>query len=204
VQRLCQLLLASLGALLLVVMGTPLVYWWTAALRGSWSDGKGETLVVLAAELLTEQTGEQSATLGEGTYLRCVYAAWAWKEHRYGQVIVSGDRGAAAAMSDYLTTLGVPSDILIQEPDADSTRQNALRVAKLLAGRKGAVVVLSSDYHMRRAVAAFRRAGVEVKPLPLPDIAKRANGSRFWRWEALRLLAAETARLFYYKVRGWV
>jgi len=191
------------GALLLVVMGTPLVYWWTAALRGSWSDGKGETLVVLAAELLTERSGEQPATLGEGTYLRCVYAAWAWKDHRYSQVIVSGDRGAAAAMSAYLTTLGVPASVLIQEQEADSTRENARRVAALLAGRKGPVVLLSSDYHMRRAVATFERAGVGVKPLPLPDIAKRANSSRFWRWEALRLLAGETARLFYYKVRGW-
>jgi uncharacterized SAM-binding protein YcdF (DUF218 family) len=185
------------------VMGTPLVYWWTEALRGAWSDGRGETLVVLAAELLTEESGAQPATIGEGTYLRCVYAAWAWRENHYPHIIVSGNRGAAAAMGANLAALGVPGSAIELEPQAESTRENALRVKERLAGRGGAVVLLSSDYHMRRATSAFERAGVPVKPLPFPDIAKRANGSRFWRWEALRILVEETARLVYYRIRGW-
>lgn len=196
-------LLAAFGAAVLAVMTTPLVFWWTDALRGDWSDGRGDTLVVLAGDLFTEAGNGQPAIPGPGTQIRCIYAAWAWRQHSYRRIIVSGSRGAAMAMQTALIGLGVPAERIEPEPAADSTRENALRVGEKLGPEAGPVVLLSSDYHMRRAVAAFRKAGVDVKPLPCPDIAKRANGAYFWRWEAARLLAEETARLLYYSVQGW-
>lgn len=197
-------LLALFGGVVLMAMTTPLVYWWTAALRGDWSDGRGETLVVLAGDLLTDEADGRAATLGHGTQIRCVYAAWAWREHGYQRVVVSGGRGAAGAMKTYLEALGMPGERILLEPAASSTRENALRVRELLGPAPGETVLLSSDYHMRRARAAFERAGMTVKPLPCPDIAKRANGAWFWRWEGCRLLAGETARLLYYSMQGWI
>lgn len=196
-------LLTLFGALVLAAMATPLVYWWTDALRGDWSDGRGETLVVLAGDLLTEEEKDRPAVLGHGTQIRCVYAAWAWREHQYARVIASGGKGAAAAMKTYLIALGIPAERIVLETSAESTRDNALRVKDMLGPDAGAVVLLSSDYHMRRAAASFRRVGLDVKPLPCPDIAKRANGAYFWRWEACRLLTTETARFLYYSIQGW-
>ena len=196
--------LAACGAAVVIVMFSPLVYWWTAALRGEWSDGAGDTLIVLAADLVTEEENGRAATLGQGTLLRCVYASWAWKQHAYRRVVVSGARGAAAAMRTFLIALQVPAEIILTEPRADSTRENALFIRGLLGADAGRVVLLSSDYHMRRAGAAFARAGLAVKPLPCPDIAKRANGAWFWRWEAARLLGMETLQLMSYSGKGWV
>ncbi len=204
VRRWAGRLLGAFGALVLTAMCTPLIYWWTDALRGDWSDGRGDTLVVLAADLLTDESEGRPATLGHGTQIRCVYAAWAWREHGYRRVVVSGNRGAAGAMKTFLTALQVPAERIVLEPAAESTRENALRVRELLGASPGETVLLSSDYHMRRATAAFARAGLAVKPLPCPDIAKRANGAWFWRWEGCRLLAGETIQLLYYSMQGWV
>ena len=97
-----------------------------------------------------------------------------------------------------------PTATRLGEPRADSTRENAIFIRELLGADAGRVVLLSSDYHMRRAGAAFARAGLAVKPLPCPDIAKRANGAWFWRWEAARLLGMETLQLLSYSGKGWV
>jgi len=48
---------------------------------------------------------------------------------------------------------------VVAENYSRSTRENALNTARLLAGDTGTLVLMTSDFHMYRALRAFRKAG---------------------------------------------
>jgi uncharacterized SAM-binding protein YcdF (DUF218 family) len=106
-------------------------------------------------------------------------------------------------MSDFITGQGVPPQVIQIENVSSSTHENALFVAGMLAGDPRRKVLLTSDFHMKRALAAFRRAGVDPVPLPIPDARKRFQ-FRMQRWDVFGALLQETEKFAYYKVRGWV
>jgi hypothetical protein len=56
---------------------------------------------------------------------------------------------------------------------------------------------------MRRARAAFARAGLNTVPAPVPDVRKRWNG---WvnRWACIFDVGTALGKYAYYAVRGWV
>ena len=97
----------------------------------------------------------------------------------------------ARAMANVMTGLGVPPDIITIEEQSKSTRENALFTARMIGGWAGSKVLMSSDIHMRRAHAAFARAGVDTIPVPIPDIGKRWNS---WvdRWDCIWEVGAGT------------
>jgi uncharacterized SAM-binding protein YcdF (DUF218 family) len=80
-------------------------------------------------------------------------------------VLVSGD-GARELMADELDrAFGVPVRWI--EPDSRNTHENAQRSARLLRDAGvDRVVLVTHFWHLPRAVAAFRHAGLE--PLPAP------------------------------------
>jgi uncharacterized SAM-binding protein YcdF (DUF218 family) len=92
--------------------------------------------------------------------------------------------------------------IITVEDAAISTHENALFVARILAGGDGPYVLLTSDYHMGRALSAFRKAGLAASPLPFPDANKRLNDIS-QRWNVFLVLAEETTKVAYYRIRGW-
>ena len=194
-------LAAAIGFLWVAVTFTPLVFWWGTALAGPWNDPKGETLVVLAGSSMG------SDIIGASTYWRCVYALLVYREGGVRQIIVSGGgeggRPVAEIMRDFLEGSGVPRGIVLVEPRARNTRESALFLQPMLQGPPGRVVLISSDYHMFRATRAFRKAGVDVLPRPIPDARKRAMS---WnaRWDAFQELVIETTKIGYYFLRGWI
>jgi uncharacterized SAM-binding protein YcdF (DUF218 family) len=190
-------ILMVIGSLWLIVSLTPLDRWWATALAGEWNDDvTGDTLIVLAAD------GGSDGVIGYGTYLRCQYAILAWRQGGFRNLLASG--GAQAyAMRDFLIGEGIPASAIQTETQSLSTRENALFTANALAKVSGPKVMLTSDYHMFRASRAFRRAGLAVVPSPCPDVLKRAsrwNG----RWSAFLDLMIESAKIVYYKARGWI
>lgn len=194
-------LAAAIGFLWVAVTFSPLVLWWGAALAGPWDDPQGETLVVLAGSSV------DSDILGASTFWRCVYALLIYREGGVRQIIVSGGgeagRPVAEIMRDYLEGNGVPRGTVVVEPRARSTRESALFLRPMLQGIPGRVVLVSSDYHMFRAMRAFRKAGVNVLPRPISDVCKRASS---WtrRWDAFQDLVIETSKIGYYFLRGWI
>jgi len=75
--------------------------------------------------------------------------------------------------------------------------------AKLIEGLPGKRVLLTSDYHMYRAQRVFRRLGVEVAPMPVPDVTK--SGQRWTgRFSGFQTLVLESAKIAYYKAHGWM
>jgi uncharacterized SAM-binding protein YcdF (DUF218 family) len=168
-------------------------------LAGPWDDPKGETLIVLSG-------GGNDEVIGYGTYLRCQYAVLAWRQGGFHKVIVSGgppDHPQSNAMRSFLVSQGVPDSAIVSESRSTTTRENALFTKELLSPSDGKLVLMTSDYHMYRAVRVFRKAGINVLPRPIPDASKRGS-SWSGRWPAFLDLCAETVKIGYYRARGWI
>lgn len=183
-------ILAGIGVSLVIVTFTPILQWWTNALSGPWGEVGGGTLIVLGSD----STGD---LVGEHSYWRCVYAVWAWRGGAFQKVIVSGP----PSMRDFLVAGGVAADHIQMETRSTNTRENAVFAKALHRG--GPVVLLTSDYHMFRAVRTFRKAGMEVTPDPIPDAGKRIQHLAL-RWEVFVSLVEESAKILYYRARGWI
>jgi uncharacterized SAM-binding protein YcdF (DUF218 family) len=136
------------------------------------------------------------------TVLRCMYAVSAWRAGGFRKIVVSGYQ-TASHMRNFLIAEGVPPEVVVTEDAANSTRQNAMYVARLLANDSGSKVLLTSDYHMFRAVRAFRKVGLKVAPRPIPDALKRV-GNPLRLWPAFVDEVAESVKIVYYAVRGWI
>lgn len=181
---------------MLIVTFTPVVGWWTEAFTGPWADAKGDTLIVLGSER------GMDGLLGFSSYWRASYAVLAWREGHWKHAIASG-RGVAVPIADFLAYGGVPKEDIIIENTSTTTRENALECAKILKDLPGRNVLLTSDFHMFRAIRTFRKVGVKVQPRPIPDAGKRAAGI-VMRWSAFLDLTVESTKIVYYFARGWI
>jgi uncharacterized SAM-binding protein YcdF (DUF218 family) len=106
-------------------------------------------------------------------------------------------------MKTFMASQGIPANQIAVESRSTSTRENALFTASIVAPMPGPKVLLTSDFHIFRSVRAFRKAGVEVTPLPFPYGIKRSN---IWldRWPVFLDLCMESVKIVYYKIRGWI
>jgi uncharacterized SAM-binding protein YcdF (DUF218 family) len=186
---------------LLLATFTPVVGWWATALAGPWTDPAGDVLIVLGG------AADNDGIMGQSSYLRSTYALMAYREGGFRHVVVSGaatdETPIAESMRRYLVCLGIPAAAIHVEPYARTTRENALFTKPILDRLPGRKVLLTSDYHMARAYRAFRKAGIDVEPRPLPDVLKRV-GALEYRWGAFLDVSRETAALAYYFARRWI
>jgi len=140
------------------------------------------------------------------SYVRSLYAVRAYREHAFPLIVLSGGTGSpttASSMRDFLASQGVPASVLRVEERSQSTRENAQYVSGILKAAPGRKVLLTSDYHMYRALRTFRKAGLDVAPRPVPDAFKR-SGTLNGRWPAFLDLAEESVKIVYYWMRGWI
>ena len=190
-------------ALIVVMHFTPLVPWYGRLLAGDWTDASGDVLIVLSSDI------QPDGALGESSYLRCLYAIRAYREHPFRAIVLSGGtmpnapQSMAATMRDFLAASGVPREILHVEERSRNTRENALYTAALIHDWPGRKVLLTSDYHMFRARRAFAKAGLVTTPRPIPDALKRFN-RYVQRWPCFWTLVLETGKIGYYRARGWI
>jgi len=187
---------ACFGLTVAVVMFTPVVFWYATWLSGKWNVPDGDVLIVLSAS-----TGPDGM-LARDSYLRATYAALFWRQGHFRTLLICG-RDAGPLIRDYLVFSGVPAASILVENDSTSTRENALFAGRVLPANSGRKMLLTSDFHMRRAAAAFRKAGVAVEPLPIPDVRKY-SGNPAYRWPIAADLAQETAKILYYLWEGWI
>lgn len=116
----------------------------------------------------------------------------------------------APAMQALLHSWGVPDSVVWRESESATTRENAVRTAALCRARGiERVVLVTSAWHMQRAAAAFRGAGLAVVPAatdyrggpePLTALSLLPTA------EGLHLsttAAHESLGLLFYRLRGW-
>lgn len=105
---------------------------------------------------------------------RMWHAARLYKAGKAPYLIVSGGFGfkpneetgpESEAMAVFLKDLGVPESAILLESESRNTRENAQCTKKLLEqhGMK-TILLVTSSMHMRRALALFKAAGIEVTP----------------------------------------
>ena len=186
---------AFVGLVFLLATFSPFVRWYARTLRGSWTDPRGDTLIVLGGSNI-------DGFPGPSTVLRCMNAVIAYRERGFRKIVVSGYL-VGPHMRNLLIAEGVPPEAVVAEENSSSTRENAVEVARLLSGEPGPKVLMTSDYHMFRAVRAFHKAGLDVEPWPVPDALKRV-GNRPSTWSAFVDEATESAKIVYYAWHGWI
>lgn len=85
-----------------------------------------------------------------------------------GRTWASGSSLPEAAISaDLLLRMGVPGDRIVTDVTSTTTWENAREVKKILLARGWTrVALVTSAWHLPRAVLSFRAAGVSVVPRP--------------------------------------
>jgi uncharacterized SAM-binding protein YcdF (DUF218 family) len=199
--RILRFLVASLGLAFVIVTVAPVDDFLIGRLAGPWNDPKGDILIVPGAESMND-------AMGPSSYWRSIYAVRAWREGGFRQVVLTGgsrNKGLPIAeqMRDYLVCQGIPASAILLEEQSQTTHENAVFTTRLLSGVPGRKVLLTSDYHMYRAYRAFRKAGLDVDPRPVPESAKAA-GNWTLRWPVFLGLCDEMAKSIYYRARGWL
>lgn len=126
----------------------------------------------------------------------------AWRTGGFRHLVISG-AGSAASMRDFMINQGVPAEAIVVEDRSSNTRENAAFSVPLARQWPGPYVLLTSDYHVWRAARVFRKAGLGVIAAPVSDGLKRANDWRS-RWRVFIDLSQETAKIAYYRARGWI
>lgn len=117
---------------------------------------------------------------------------------------------AAEAAAGLLQEFGVPADAILAPGRSMSTREDALSVRAIIEREDlESVLLVTSAYHLPRALATFDEVGVEVRPVPadymtaditmpgawLPDDDAFDRSNSAWHEYAGRL---------YYRLRGWI
>ena len=123
----------------------------------------------------------------------------------------TGSRPEAEQIGDYLELMGLPASVLLLERQSLDTQQNAAYSWVLLEGRgANRILLVTSAYHMGRAVPLFERAGFEVIPAPT-DYQRLVGKPVVPVWlptvdDLGRTTAAikEFVGFAYYRARGWL
>lgn len=185
-----------LGLTVALVSAIPVTEWYAKSLAGPWGDPDGDVLIVLGGSEIG------GGIFGQDSYWRTAYAAMAYRRRPFRKILVCG-AGVAAPMRTFLVASGVPEHAIQEEAASRSTRENALNAARLVGAEPGRKVLLTSDYHMFRAHRAFSMAGLAVEPRPFPDAIKRSLDP-VERWAVFLEELKETAKIIYYRARGWI
>ncbi len=100
-----------------------------------------------------------------------------------GGAVFTGHTAEAVISRRFLTDLGVPSDRILIEDRSRDTRENA-RFTKEIMAKHGyrKPVLVTSAYHMRRSVMAFRQAGIEVIPMPTQFMSSNEADTVWFDW----------------------
>ena len=180
----CAVLSIPLGALLVALLATCVRM--RAAYRAHPKVSPAAALIVLGGAI---KHGRPCQTLA----LRLDTALSYWQEAPSRQIVVTGgptpdgSTTEAREMARYLRERGVRQACVLLEPTARNTRENIARSTELLDehGFSDQRCVVSSDYHLYRALRETRRLGQELTPIAAPTPPKSAVQQ--WCREALTI-----------------
>ncbi len=188
-------LLTAIGLITVLVMTTPMVSWWARAYSGPIVRPKGDVLILLSA------AADDKGGISYSSYWRARQALLAWQTGSFRKIVISG--GGGPGILNFLIAYGVPREVMVAEWRSTSTHESGIETARLIQGMPGKKVLLTSDYHMYRAIRVFRKLGIEVAPMAVPDVLQKTehwNG----RFQAFETMLVESAKIVYYSLRGWV
>lgn len=122
---------------------------------------------------------------------RIWHAARLYRHGISNRIIVSGGRGPgmedrsdiaseAASIRQMLIDLGVPAKAIVLEESSRTTNENAEFTKKLVANQR--VALVTSAFHMPRALGIFQKAGVTVDAFPTDFRVSPETDPGWSRW----------------------
>lgn len=189
--RLC----AAIGFIFVLATLTPIDSWWARAYSGPIERPKGDILILLSA------ANDDRGGISFSSYWRAREAIYAFQTGGFKKIVITG--GGGPAIFEYMIAEGIPRQAILAEWQSTSTRESGVAMARLLQTMPGRKVLLTSDFHMFRAVSVFRKLGIDVTPMPVRDVLQ---SSAHWggRFGAFEVMLEETVKIAYYALRGWM
>lgn len=105
---------------------------------------------------------------------RLTTTLWLAQTYPDARIVLSGGGGflmgetesEAETMRRFLVTLGVSEDRLVLEGESRNTAENASFTRDMIGDGDGALLLVTSAFHMPRSVGIFRQQGLDVVPWP--------------------------------------
>ena len=186
---LCVTRFASLGrklmmtSIVLLAIGglSPMGNWLLYPLESRfppWNPAEGapDGIIVLGGPIDADLSASHGATVIRTAADRIFATAALARQYPNARIVYSGGSGnlisTDAKEADYAATLleslGIPSSRLIMERRSRNTLENAEFSKQLVKPKSGERwLLVTSAYHMPRAVGLFRKAGFPVEPYPV-------------------------------------
>jgi uncharacterized SAM-binding protein YcdF (DUF218 family) len=197
-------LVLALAGIYLLLFYSPLVWFAASPLRLESPPAPADAIVVFAGGV-----GE-SGQAGGGYQERAKQAVDLYRAGHAKQIVISSGFIFAFREAEVMKTLavqeGVPADAIQLETRARDTHEMVTFVRDILAQNGWRrILLVSSPYHMRRAVLTWRRAapGVSVVPVPVRNSQFYVH-DRGASFAQIRGIAQEYAALAAYWWRGWI
>ncbi len=147
----------------------------------------------------------------------------AWRLYKAGKaqlIVISGGnvfpQENAQAEAFYTATLlrdwGVPPEAILIEDKSRNTHENALATKQLLKAKDtDTILLVTSAFHMPRALATFRTAGLNAIPSPASYTIVGYSRPKILDWfpsmgnlGKLQAVIREKLGILVYRYRGWI
>lgn len=152
---------------------------------------------------------------------RLMQAVSLYKKGKIKKIFFSGGSGSliytymkeSEMVKKFLIEIGIPAEDIIIENKSNNTRENAIFTKEVLQKEipSGKFILFTSAFHMRRALASFKKVGMEVTPYPTdrysgprkyyPGHLLLPNSGTLFDWNSL---LHEIIGYGVYKVMGYV
>jgi uncharacterized SAM-binding protein YcdF (DUF218 family) len=145
-----------------------------------------------------------------------------YHKKRISKLLITGGSGSiskpnhreAAYIKKYLVATSIPDSNIIIENDSRNTYENAINTKRILDSLefKGAILLVTSSYHMRRSMAIFQKAGYKNIT---PYVTNKITGLRKFEFDYcfipnaealfhLNLVVHEMMGYVIYKIKGYL
>lgn len=173
-----------------------------------------DAIVVLGGGTGDVLTATNTVELGDAS-ARVFHAAQVFQADKAPLIVVAGgapedELPESVAMRRLLIAFGVPEQAILQETQSRNTWQNTLNSKAILQQHNvNRVLLITSAFHMRRAIAVFEAAGIDASPAPTDYRAIEPNHTFLdWLPHASALFKTtyaikEHIGLIVYRWRGW-
>jgi uncharacterized SAM-binding protein YcdF (DUF218 family)/glycosyltransferase involved in cell wall biosynthesis len=197
-------LLFAIGAAYLLLFYTNIVWWAAAPLGTAAPAAPSDAIVVFAGGV-----GE-SGKAGGGTQERMERAVGLFQAGLSRHLILSSGYvysfNEAEGMRAFAVEQGVPPAAIVLEQRSIDTHDNVMYTRDILRQRGWeSVLLVSSPYHMRRAMLVWHKLAPGIRVIPAPPLRSQFyDHTRGLSFEQLRGLAHEYFAIIAYWSRGWI
>jgi uncharacterized SAM-binding protein YcdF (DUF218 family)/glycosyltransferase involved in cell wall biosynthesis len=194
----------AVALIFVIVFYTDAVWWAAAPLTVTAPVRPADAIVVFAGGV-----GE-SGKAGGGTQERIQHAIDLYKAGGSTHLVLSSGYVYSFPEAEVMRTLavdhGVPPEAIVLERRATNTYQNVAHVHDILQARGWtSVLLVSSPYHMRRALLVWRKSAPDIAVVPAPpprsQFYDHVSGASL---EQVRAVLHEYLAIAVYWRRGWI